>query len=128
IPKSRRWLSLTLMKNWEVALLGSFVRAMAIVPRELRRPFLASFRMAGPVGSGFGVAGAGCVAAPWGGAAWARVRRSAGKSIFRASLGWNDAILARGMEPPKWGRARDYRARLIRLRGGPKMPGTAWFS
>ena len=31
------------MKNWLSALSGSFVRAMATVPRELRRPFFASF-------------------------------------------------------------------------------------
>ena len=38
------------MKNWLVALFGSLVRAMATVPREFRRPFLASFLIAGRVG------------------------------------------------------------------------------
>ncbi len=36
------------MKNWSVALSGSDVRAMATVPRALRRPFFASFTIAGP--------------------------------------------------------------------------------
>ena len=38
-------LSTTLMKNWAVALSGSLVRAMAMVPRTLERPFFASFLM-----------------------------------------------------------------------------------
>ena len=40
---SRKSLSATLMKNWEVALSTAWVRAMARVPRVFFRPFAASF-------------------------------------------------------------------------------------
>src|SRR4030067_461048 len=43
----RKSLSATLMKNWLPAECGSPVRAMAIVPRVLRRPLLASFSIGG---------------------------------------------------------------------------------
>ena len=41
------------MKNCEVALLGSLVRAMATVPRRLRTPLRASLRMGACVGFSF---------------------------------------------------------------------------
>ena len=43
-------MSLTLMKNCEVALSGSSVRAIEIVPRRLRTPLRASLRMGLSVG------------------------------------------------------------------------------
>jgi hypothetical protein len=49
-PRSKRALSLTLIKNWLVALLGSFVvQAIETLPRVLLGPFLASFLIGRPV-------------------------------------------------------------------------------
>jgi hypothetical protein len=47
---SRKELSTVLMKNWEVALWMSAVRAMAIVPRAFLSPLVASFSIGGWVG------------------------------------------------------------------------------
>src|SRR5437870_12419128 len=62
MPKSREGLSFTLMKNCAVALFGSLVRAIAIEPRRLRRPWRASFRMGGEVGFSFSSA---VIPPPW---------------------------------------------------------------
>ena len=48
-PKSKPELSLTLIENWLVALSGPLVQTIAMVRRVLLRPFLASFRIGGPV-------------------------------------------------------------------------------
>src|SRR6185503_1413286 len=50
MPKSSDALSLTLMKNCEVALFESLVQTIAMEPRVLRTPLRASLRMGGEVG------------------------------------------------------------------------------
>ena len=51
--KLRKSLSTVLMKNWAVALSGTWVRAIARVPRSFFSPLSASFLIGGRVGFSF---------------------------------------------------------------------------